>query len=92
MLNTSAANISLVRLAQAQALLREDVGAILNKLTAGNFKIRFSTKDPVISISTITVNIVFSPIAFKVLLINTPFLLYLSNINKLSIYLNNTVN
>ncbi|KAI3532999.1 hypothetical protein CSPX01_13070, partial [Colletotrichum filicis] len=52
----------------------------------------FSNNKPIRSLGLIVVSTLFSNITFYVLLINTPFLYYLKNINKLGVYFNNINN
>ncbi|KAI3530522.1 hypothetical protein CSPX01_14780, partial [Colletotrichum filicis] len=54
--------------------------------------IRFSNSEPIKSLRFIVINTLFSNITFYVLLINTPFLYYLRDINKLGVYFNNINN
>ncbi|UQC73465.1 uncharacterized protein CLUP02_00110, partial [Colletotrichum lupini] len=52
----------------------------------------FSNNKPIKLLKFIVVNTPFSNITFYVLLINTPFLYYLRDIDKLRIYFNNINN
>ncbi|KAI3537800.1 hypothetical protein CSPX01_09970, partial [Colletotrichum filicis] len=52
----------------------------------------FSNNKPIRSLRSIVISTLFSNITFYVLLINTPFLYYLRNINKLGVYFNNINN
>ncbi|KAI3542145.1 hypothetical protein CSPX01_07137, partial [Colletotrichum filicis] len=52
----------------------------------------FSNSKPIKLLRFIIINTLFNNITFYVLLINTPFLYYLRDINKLRIYFNNINN
>ncbi|KAI3547933.1 hypothetical protein CSPX01_03510, partial [Colletotrichum filicis] len=52
----------------------------------------FSNSKPVRSLGFIVINTLFNNITFYILLINTPFLYYLRDINKLRVYFNNINN
>ncbi|KAI3552644.1 hypothetical protein CSPX01_00393, partial [Colletotrichum filicis] len=54
--------------------------------------IRFSNSEPVRSLRSTVINTLFSNIIFYILLINTPFLYYLKDIDKLGVYFNNINN
>ncbi|KAI3548742.1 hypothetical protein CSPX01_02765, partial [Colletotrichum filicis] len=54
--------------------------------------IRFSNNKPIKSLGSIVINTLFNNITFYILLINTPFLYYLRDINKLGVYFNNINN
>ncbi|UQC86086.1 uncharacterized protein CLUP02_11586, partial [Colletotrichum lupini] len=64
----------------------------LNTLTAGIIKISFGLSKEIVALSIIKVETYFRTITFYILFINTPFLLYLKNINRLGIIFNNTRN
>ncbi|UQC77238.1 uncharacterized protein CLUP02_02705, partial [Colletotrichum lupini] len=64
----------------------------LNTSRAGKVSIRFSNNKPIRLLRSTVVNTLFSNITFYVLLINTPFLYYLRDINKLRVYFNNINN
>ncbi|UQC81510.1 uncharacterized protein CLUP02_06996, partial [Colletotrichum lupini] len=63
-----------------------------NTLIAGIIKISFGLGKEIVALSIIEVEIYFKTITFYILLINTPFLLYLKNIDRLSIIFDNTRN
>ncbi|KAK1489142.1 hypothetical protein CCUS01_14611, partial [Colletotrichum cuscutae] len=63
-----------------------------NILTAGIIKINFGLGKEIVTLSTIEVKTYFGIITFYILLINTLFLLYLKNIDRLGIIFNNTKN
>ncbi|KAI3551618.1 hypothetical protein CSPX01_00960, partial [Colletotrichum filicis] len=63
-----------------------------NIFRASEVSIRFSNNKPVRLLRFIIINTLFSNIIFYILLINTPFLYYLRNINKLRVYFNNINN
>ncbi|UQC76975.1 uncharacterized protein CLUP02_02441, partial [Colletotrichum lupini] len=52
----------------------------------------FNNNKPAKLLKFIVINTLFSNITFYVLLINTPFLYYLRDINKLRVYFNNINN
>ncbi|KAI3548023.1 hypothetical protein CSPX01_03190, partial [Colletotrichum filicis] len=52
----------------------------------------FSNNKPIKLLKSIVISTLFSNITFYILLINTPFLYYLKDINKLRIYFNNINN
>ncbi|KAI3551896.1 hypothetical protein CSPX01_00572 [Colletotrichum filicis] len=54
---------------------------MLNILIAGIIKISFSLNKEIVTLGIIKIEIYFRIIIFYILLINTPFLLYLKNIN-----------
>ncbi|KAK1470669.1 hypothetical protein CCUS01_00784, partial [Colletotrichum cuscutae] len=63
-----------------------------NILIAGIIKISFSLSKEIITLGTIKVKTYFKTITFYILLINTLFLLYLKNIDRLVIIFNNKRN
>ncbi|UQC77362.1 uncharacterized protein CLUP02_02830, partial [Colletotrichum lupini] len=63
-----------------------------NTLIAGITKISFGLGKEIVTLSTIKIETYFGIITFYILLINTLFLLYLKNINRLGIIFNNTRN
>ncbi|KAK1492144.1 hypothetical protein CCUS01_14105, partial [Colletotrichum cuscutae] len=63
-----------------------------NTLTAGITKISFRLGEEIVILSTVEIKTYFRIITFYILLINTLFLLYLKNIDRLSIIFNNTRN
>ncbi|KAK1477267.1 hypothetical protein CCUS01_05085 [Colletotrichum cuscutae] len=65
---------------------------MLNTLIAGIIKISFSLSKEIVILSTIEVKTYFGTITFYILLINTLFLLYLKNIDRLGIIFNNIKN
>ncbi|UQC81928.1 uncharacterized protein CLUP02_07414 [Colletotrichum lupini] len=54
---------------------------MLNTSTAGITKISFSLGKEIVALSIIKIEIYFRTITFYILLVNTPFLLYLKNID-----------
>ncbi|UQC82956.1 uncharacterized protein CLUP02_08446, partial [Colletotrichum lupini] len=64
----------------------------LNILTAGITRISFGLSKEIVALSIIKVEIYFRTITFYILLINTPFLLYLKDIDRLGIIFDNTKN
>ncbi|UQC91099.1 uncharacterized protein CLUP02_16633, partial [Colletotrichum lupini] len=64
----------------------------LNTLIASITKINFGLNKKIVTPSIIKIKTHFGIITFYILLINTPFLLYLKNIDRLSIIFNNTKN
>ncbi|KAI3540659.1 hypothetical protein CSPX01_08068, partial [Colletotrichum filicis] len=63
-----------------------------NILIAGIIRISFNLSKKIITLGTVEVKTYFRIITFYILFINTLFLLYLKNINRLSIIFNNTKN
>ncbi|KAK1462878.1 hypothetical protein CCUS01_08470, partial [Colletotrichum cuscutae] len=63
-----------------------------NTLIAGIIRISFGLGKEIVVLSTVEVETYFGTITFYILLINTLFLLYLKNIDRLSIIFNNTKN
>ncbi|KAK1479954.1 hypothetical protein CCUS01_00508, partial [Colletotrichum cuscutae] len=63
-----------------------------NTLTVSIIKISFGLGKEIIILSTVEVETYFRTITFYILLINTLFLLYLKNIDRLSIIFNNIKN
>ncbi|KAK1450747.1 hypothetical protein CCUS01_02204, partial [Colletotrichum cuscutae] len=64
----------------------------LNTLIAGITKISFGLDKEIVALGIIKVKTYFRTITFYILLINTPFFLYLKNIDRLSIIFDNTRN
>ncbi|UQC82110.1 uncharacterized protein CLUP02_07596, partial [Colletotrichum lupini] len=64
----------------------------LNTSTAGIIRISFSLSKEIVALSIIEVETYFGIITFYILPINTPFLLYLKNIDRLGIIFNNIRN
>ncbi|KAK1452784.1 hypothetical protein CCUS01_10658, partial [Colletotrichum cuscutae] len=63
-----------------------------NILITGIIKISFGLSKEIIILGTVEVKTYFGTITFYILFINTLFLLYLKNIDRLSIIFNNTKN
>ncbi|KAK1490878.1 hypothetical protein CCUS01_14305, partial [Colletotrichum cuscutae] len=63
-----------------------------NTLIAGITRISFSLGKEIIILSTVKIKTYFGTITFYILLINTLFLLYLKNINRLGIIFDNKRN
>ena len=63
---------------------------MLDKSTAGQAYIKFGSGEDVRSLGSIALETPISRITFYVLGITTPFLLCLANIDRLSVYFNNT--
>ncbi|KAK1446492.1 hypothetical protein CCUS01_12358, partial [Colletotrichum cuscutae] len=61
-----------------------------NTLIVGIIRIIFSLGKEIVVLSIVEVETYFGTITFYILLINTLFLLYLKNIDRLSIIFNNT--
>ncbi|UQC90286.1 uncharacterized protein CLUP02_15816, partial [Colletotrichum lupini] len=64
----------------------------LNILIAGIIRISFGLSKEIVTLSIIEIKTYFGIITFYILPINTPFLLYLKNIDRLGIIFNNTKN
>ncbi|KAK1466135.1 hypothetical protein CCUS01_07483, partial [Colletotrichum cuscutae] len=63
-----------------------------NTLIAGIIRISFGLSKEIVVLSTVEVKTYFGIITFYILLINTLFLLYLKNIDRLGIIFNNIRN
>ncbi|UQC77824.1 uncharacterized protein CLUP02_03295, partial [Colletotrichum lupini] len=63
-----------------------------NTLIAGITKISFSLNKEIVTLSIIKIETYFRTITFYILLINTPFLLYLKDIDRLGIIFDNIKN
>ncbi|KAK1457316.1 hypothetical protein CCUS01_01784, partial [Colletotrichum cuscutae] len=63
-----------------------------NILIAGIIRISFGLGKEIVTLGIIKVKTYFKTITFNILLINTLFLLYLKNIDRLGIIFNNTRN
>ncbi|UQC91064.1 uncharacterized protein CLUP02_16598, partial [Colletotrichum lupini] len=63
-----------------------------NTLIAGIIKISFSLSREIVALSIIKIKIYFGTITFYILPVNTLFLLYLKNIDRLSIIFDNIKN
>ncbi|UQC76262.1 uncharacterized protein CLUP02_17775, partial [Colletotrichum lupini] len=63
-----------------------------NTLIAGIIKISFSLSKKIVALGIIKIKTYFGTIIFYILPVNTPFLLYLKDIDRLSIIFNNTKN
>ncbi|KAI3534386.1 hypothetical protein CSPX01_12155, partial [Colletotrichum filicis] len=63
-----------------------------NTFKTSEVGIRFSNNEPIRLLRSIVISTLFSNITFYILLINTPFLYYLRDINKLGVYFNNINN
>ncbi|UQC83825.1 uncharacterized protein CLUP02_09321 [Colletotrichum lupini] len=61
-------------------------------LIAGITRISFSLGKEIVTLGTVKIETYFGTITFYILPINTPFLLYLKNIDRLGIIFNNTRN
>ncbi|KAK1497405.1 hypothetical protein CCUS01_13088, partial [Colletotrichum cuscutae] len=63
-----------------------------NTLIAGIIKISFGLGKEIVALGIVKVETYFGIITFYILLINTPFLLYLKDIDRLGIIFNNIKN
>ncbi|UQC81203.1 uncharacterized protein CLUP02_06689, partial [Colletotrichum lupini] len=63
-----------------------------NTLTAGIIKISFGLGKEIVALGIVKVKIYFRTITFYILPVNTPFLLYLKDIDRLGIIFDNTKN
>ena len=70
---------------------RETYNTIINTLKAGAINIQFSIGST-FSIGSITINTLVGNIKFYIIKANTPFLLYLIDIDTLKVYYNNLKN
>ncbi|UQC79452.1 uncharacterized protein CLUP02_04932, partial [Colletotrichum lupini] len=64
----------------------------LNILIAGITRISFGLSKEIVALGIIKIETYFRTITFYILPVNTPFLLYLKNIDRLGIIFNNTRN
>ncbi|UQC81373.1 uncharacterized protein CLUP02_06859, partial [Colletotrichum lupini] len=64
----------------------------LNTSIVSITRISFGLGKEIVALGIVKVKIYFGTITFYILLINTPFLLYLKNIDRLGIIFNNTRN
>jgi len=88
--NTGAANVSTVSREQYLALTREDPAVTMDTSTAGKASIKFGKGNVTTSIGTVQVSTEIGKIDFEVLEAPTPFLLYLTDMDRLKVYFNNT--
>ncbi|KAK1450709.1 hypothetical protein CCUS01_02165, partial [Colletotrichum cuscutae] len=63
-----------------------------NTLTVGIIKISFGLGKEIVTLSTVKIETYFRTITFYILPVNTLFLLYLKNIDRLGIIFNNIKN
>lgn len=92
MFDTGAAGVSTAGQTQTKALQLPQPSAIIDKSTVGYYQIHFRDNPECVSIRDIKVKTLFGTISFTIMLINTLFLPYLANIDRYTIYLNNTNN
>jgi hypothetical protein len=89
--DTGAAGISTAGEPQVRALQLKFPNVTMNSSTAGH-KVKFGNNPESTFFGTIAVETPFGTIRFAVMPINTPFLLYLANMNRCGIYFNNINN
>jgi hypothetical protein len=89
--NTSAAGISTADELQVRALQLKFPNITINLSIAGH-KVKFDDNPESTFFGTVTVETPFKTIRFAVMLINTPFLLCLANMDRCGIYFNNINN
>jgi hypothetical protein len=89
--DTGAAGISTAGELQALAL-KKRFPKSTNIFTAGKYKVKFGDNHEISSLGTIGVKTPFGTIHFEIMPINTPFLLYLANMNRYGVYFNNINN
>jgi len=90
--DTGAAGISTAGQIQVKALQRIQPSAVIDESTVGHYRIRFGDSPEYSSIGNIDVETPFGIIQFAVMPTNTPFLLYLADIDRHRIYFNNIDN
>jgi hypothetical protein len=90
--DTGAANVSTVGKDQCMALQREDPTVMFDTSTAGRSSVKFGKGTLAISIGTATVHTEIGAIGFEVLDAPTPFLMCLADMDRLSVYFDNTTN
>ena len=82
--------MSTVSRKQYLALTREDPAVTMDTSTAGKASIKFGKGNVTTSIGTVQVSTEIGKIDFEVLEAPTPFLLYLTDMDRLKVYFNNT--
>ena len=89
--DTGATGVSIAGEPQVRALQQLNTSIQINQSTVGQHTIRFG-KGTTISLSTIRVQTPLGCITFHIIPINTLFLFYIRDINKLGVKLNNLKN
>jgi hypothetical protein len=89
--DTGAAGISTADEPQVKVLQLKFPGIIINSSTIG-YKVKFGNNPESTSLGTVAVETPFGTICFAVMLINTPFLLCLADMDRCDVYFNNINN
>jgi hypothetical protein len=89
--DTGAAGIFIAGESQMRALQLKFPNVTMDSSTAGH-KVKFGNKPESTFLGTVAVETPFGTIRFAVMPINTPFLLYLADMNRCDIYFNNINN
>jgi hypothetical protein len=90
--DTGAAGKSIGGLLQFKALQKQFPGLTIDAETAGQHKVHFGDGPEKRFHGAVTVNLPFGPVDFAIMPTNTPFLLCLADMNRLSVYFNNLEN
>jgi hypothetical protein len=90
--DTGTAGVSTAGEPQVKALQKRFPKITVNTSTAGQHKIFFGDDPEILSLETISVEIPFGNVYFAIMPTNTPFLFYLVNMDRYSVYLNNIDN
>jgi hypothetical protein len=87
-----AAGVSTAGEPQVKALQKRFPKVTVDTLTAGQHKISFGDNPEILSLGIINVETLFGNVYFAVMLINTPFLFYLADMDRYGVYFNNIDN
>jgi hypothetical protein len=90
--DTGAAGAFTIGKPQMKALQKKFPKVTVDTSTASQHKISFGNNPEILSLGTIGVKTPFGNVYFAVMLINTPFLFCLADINRHNVYLNNIDN
>jgi hypothetical protein len=90
--DTGAAGVSTAGEPQVKVLQKRFPKVTVDTSTAGQYKIFFNDNPEILSLGTIDVETPFGNVYFAVMLINTPFLFCLADMDRYSVYLNNIDN
>jgi hypothetical protein len=90
--DTGAAGVSTAGEPQVKALQKKFPKIMIDTSTAGQHKISFGNNPEILSLGIIGVETPFGNVYFAVMLINTPFLFCLANMDRHGVYFNNIDN
>jgi hypothetical protein len=90
--DTGAAGVSTAGEPQVKALQKRFPKITVDTLTVGQHKISFGDNPEILSLGTIGVETFFGNVYFAVMLINTPFLFCLADMDRYGVYHNNINN